>query len=244
MRGVFLSAAGLLVEQTRAATAGRTLHNLETPGFAAETAILHATWSSLRRGDPGGPRGLLVGQSPGLVWSTAALRPREGVIRSTGKPADLALQGEGFFVLAGEEGEVLTRNGSFSLDNEGYLIGAGARRVLGTDGPIRASGGELAVTLTGQVYVGGAQVAQLRLEAAEVGLAPALPGAVYPRPATAEPAGEDLRVQQGALEFSGGDLVGEVTTMMTALRSYEAAQRVTRTHDELTQRLLEKLGNF
>jgi flagellar basal body rod protein FlgG len=166
------------------------------------------------------------------------------VIRGTGQPTDLALQGEGFFVLAGEDGEMLTRNGSFSLDNEGYLIGAGARRVLGTAGPIRASGGQLAVTPSGAVFVQGSQVAQLRLETAEVGLTPALPGAVYPRPITAELAGQDVRVQQGALEFSGGDLAGEITTMLTALRSYEAAQRVTRTHDELTQRLLEKLGNL
>jgi len=244
MRGVFLAAAGLLVEQARAATAGRTLHNLETPGFPAETAILHATWSSLHRADQGGPRGLLLGQSPGLAWSTAALRPRAGIIRGTGQPTDLALQGEGFFVLAGEDGEVLTRNGSFSIDGEGFLVGAGGRRVLGTEGPIRASGGELAVTPAGQVHVNAVRVAQLRLETADIALAPALPGAVYPRPAAAETAGEDVRVQQGALEFSSGDLVGEVTTMLTALRSYEAAQRVTRAHDELTQRLLEKLGNF
>lgn len=46
----------------------------------------------------------------------------EGGIRETGYALDVGLTGNGFFVIETDNGEVYTRNGSFNLNNEGYLI--------------------------------------------------------------------------------------------------------------------------
>lgn len=243
MRGVYLSAAGLLAEQTRAAAAGRWLNNLETPGFKGEVAVLNAAWQSYYRAD-GGAAGMLLGPGPGLVWASPGLASDPGVIRSTGVPTDLAIQGPGYFVLAGEDGTFLTRNGCFQPDSQGYLAGAGGRRVLGMAGPIHVDGTGFTVTPLGEVYVGGTAAGRLRLEVPTAGPGPVLPGGLYARGPDSVPAGGETRVFQGGLEFTGRDPVEAIVSLMTALRSYEAAQRATRTQDEAIQKLLEHLGNI
>lgn len=241
MRGIYLAAAGLQAGQARAGAAGRALANLQTPGHPVEGTLVAVSWADLYCLQ-GGARGVPVGPGPGPVWTTAT-RVAAGVMRATGISTDLAIEGPGFFVLADAQGEVLTRNGAFGLDAEGFLVGAGGRRVLGTAGPIRATGGELAVLADGEVRVGGATVGRLRLEFFDGPLPPALPGGVIPRPPDAVPA-PGARIHQGSLEFSGRDLVEEVVDILTALRSYEATQRAARAHDETARRLLEALGNL
>ena len=61
----------------------------------------------------------------------------EGGIRETGDALDVGLTGNGFFVIDTGEGPVYTRDGSFNLDNEGYLTLPGIGRVQGTNGAIR-----------------------------------------------------------------------------------------------------------
>ena len=59
----------------------------------------------------------------------------EGGIRETGAAMDVGLTGSGFFAIQTDNGVVYTRNGSFNLDNNGYLLLPGVGRVLGTNGP-------------------------------------------------------------------------------------------------------------
>ena len=75
----------------------------------------------------------------------------EGGIRETGYPLDVGLTGDGFFVINTGNGEVYTRNGSFNLDNQGYLILPGMGRVMGTNGPIQVDTDDLTIDSQGRI---------------------------------------------------------------------------------------------
>ena len=55
-------------------------------------------------------------------------------INTTGRTSDMALQGDGWFTVVNSDGAVLlTRDGTFSLDENGYLVTANGSKVLGMD---------------------------------------------------------------------------------------------------------------
>ncbi len=68
----------------------------------------------------------------------------------------MALVGEGFFKIQGEDGYTYyTRDGSFVVNEEGYLTTLGGEMVLGTGGPITIDGEEVEIDGNGIVRVDG-----------------------------------------------------------------------------------------
>lgn len=70
-----------------------------------------------------------------IVPQPTAINVREGSLVETGSELDVAIQGEGFFVVATEQGEAYTRAGNFIVDTEGSLTVNGYP-VMGENGPI------------------------------------------------------------------------------------------------------------
>ena len=90
-------------------------------------------------------------------WITAPSRLytdySQGALEETGQPLDFAIEGEGFFGIETEEGRALTRNGNFSLDDQGYLCLPGQGRVLGANGnPIQLMTDRIATDSSGGIY--------------------------------------------------------------------------------------------
>ena len=71
--------------------------------------------------------------SPGMGVTTARIHQlfTDGQVTQTGNPYDLAIQGNGFFIVQNEQGVAYTRNGAFGPDNEGYLVTAQGQRLQG-----------------------------------------------------------------------------------------------------------------
>ena len=75
----------------------------------------------------------------------------EGGLRETGSPLDVGLTGNGFFVIQTNNGVVYTRNGSFNLDDQRYLVLPGIGRVMGTNGPIQLTTDEVGIDSQGNI---------------------------------------------------------------------------------------------
>jgi flagellar basal-body rod protein FlgF len=134
-----------------------------------------------------------------------------GPIRNTGRPLDLALQGEGFFVLETEAGERFTRKGRLYLSREGELTDASGNRYASDSGSLSIPAGTRAVSVskTGEVAVDGTPIGKLRLVTlpdAE-GLVPEGAGVYAYEGARPEDATQ-ARVIQGAVEESNVQAVG------------------------------------
>jgi flagellar basal-body rod protein FlgF len=88
----------------------------------------------------------------------------QGDIERTDLSLDLAIQGEGFFKVAGEEGFLYTRNGNFRLDNQGNLVTSeGALQVVGEEGPVNFPHNDVLINHDGIVTADGAHIGRITI---------------------------------------------------------------------------------
>ncbi len=129
------SVNGLALNETTIDVIGNNIANAGTIGFKASrvlfTTQLSRTLSVGSRpdGDNGGTNPRQIGL--GAITSAISKEFTQGGITNSTSPSDLAIQGEGFFVLSGSEGNVYTRNGSFSLNSESELVNDAGLKVQG-----------------------------------------------------------------------------------------------------------------
>lgn len=99
-------------------------------------------------------KGVLGGNQIGRGTRLAAVNPvfSQGSIVQTESATDLAITGDGFFVLSGQDGQSFTRNGAFHFDKEGKLINADGYKVQGfqadENGKVTSKMGDISVDRT------------------------------------------------------------------------------------------------
>lgn len=116
LSGINASSQGLAV-------ISNNLANSQTIGFKSGRAEFADMFSGAQKSPGNGVRVEAITQSF-----------EQGTITSTGREMDLALDGDGFFVLqdiTGKYGNVYTRNGSFKLDKDGFMTDQAGNKVMG-----------------------------------------------------------------------------------------------------------------
>lgn len=125
----------------------------------------------------------------------------EGPLRRTDRPFDLAIVGPGSFRVRDARGKIAaTRGGSFVRDRFGRLMDASGRVLIGRLGPVLVPDGAV-IAEDGSIMRAGKRIGRIPL-----------------------PRGASLR--SGFIEGSNVDAIGEMIDVMTAQRSFEAAQKV------------------
>ena len=118
--------SGLSSHQTWLDVAGNNLANLNTPSFKS-SSVNFAELLSQTVKSASGPQGSLGGTNPQQLGSGVGVAsiPRnmsQGNISSTGQDLDVAIDGEGFFVLSDGTQSLYTRMGSFGIDKNYNLV--------------------------------------------------------------------------------------------------------------------------
>lgn len=255
--GLYIAASGALNGMHRLDVAANNLANVETVAFKRDLALtMHRQAARFEDGLTNLPSNeLLERLGAGVLGAPVRTAFTAAAPRVTNNPLDVAIRGEGFFVVrdgrAGE-GEDLrfTRDGRFLRSAEGALVTAeGGLPVLDDrDRPIRLDD-SLPVTITpaGDVEQGGEVVARLQVVGVADPAALEKQGAGLFRPRAA---GMDPRVPvavdlvPGAVESSGVDAIRE---MMAVSRASSDAQRSTRmisVFDELMGQAINTLGRI
>ncbi len=126
MRSLFSGITGLRSFQTAMDVVGNNIANVNTPGFKASRITFQTTLSQLLKGGraPTGPLGGINPMQIGLGVRVASIDKimTQGSFQNTGKKTDLAIQGDGFFILTDGTMRYYTRAGNFDLDMNGNLI--------------------------------------------------------------------------------------------------------------------------
>ena len=124
---MYTGLSGLHVNQTRIATIGHNIANVNTTAFKGSRTLFQTQFSQIRSlGTP--PSDVSGGTNPeqvglGAVVGTTQRMTSQGSIETTGIASDLAINGTGFFVLRNADGrQVYTRDGSFSVDPLNRLV--------------------------------------------------------------------------------------------------------------------------
>ncbi len=159
----------------------------------------------------------------------------QGSLRFTQNGFDFAIEGEGFFVVENGAGEeLLTRNGHFFLNAEGYLVDDGGNYVLDEDSKRISLDGdkEISVGSDGRIFQNGVYITKLKTLNYESVYA-AGEGYYRPRGAAKESNG---RILQGYLESSNVNVVKEMSDMIVAQRRFEIYGNLIRSLDALEQK--------
>lgn len=170
---------------------------------------------------------------------------RQGNLRLTGNPLDIALQGNGFFEVRTPDGVRYTRNGSFSLNADGVLVTQNGDPVLGENGVVRVEGGDIDIDAKGQITVGESMMDTLSVVTfvrPELLRKEGLSYSVYNGDQREIVKPEEVFVKQGYLEESNVMVVEEMTKMIETLRTYESYQKVLQTFDETSYKSVNEVG--
>lgn len=241
-RMLYTAMAGAQQSLDRQSVVSNNLANASTSGFRAQ---LHNMRAVPVQGD-----GVLATRAS-VAASTPGADLSRGPINATGRALDVAIQGDGWLAVQGDDGgEAYTRRGDLQVDGGGMLT-SGGRPVIGENGPLvvplgaRLSvGADGTVSAIGQGQQPDAIVEVGRLKLVEAGEGEVVRGAdgLF-RAAAAEggqpgelPRSEDVRVQSGALEGSNVSAVESMVSLLDNARRFEMQMKTIDSADRNAQR--------
>jgi flagellar basal-body rod protein FlgF len=222
--GYYAAMTGLVARTQALDTAAANLANAQTPGYRAEreyfrSVLLGPDALDSQLGHTVNNYGLLGGDRLSMA---------QGSLEQTGNPLDLAIEGQGFFMLQTPNGSRYTRDGSFHRAPGGQLIAKTGETVLSAAGqPILLPPGEVSVGTDGAISVAGGVVAQVGVFAFPPGAELIPEGAnryIAPQGVTAAPA-KDAQVRQGSIEGANEDVIEGSLDLIVMQRQAEMMQR-------------------
>jgi len=144
---MFAGVSGLRNHQTRMDVIGNNIANVNTVGYKTSRVTFADTLYQTLKGAtaPQGTRGGINPQQVGLgvTLSSIDVIHTPGNLQTTGVNTDLALQGNGFFILGDGNQRYFTRAGNFGMDTEGYLVYSNGLKLQGwmaVNGAINTNG--------------------------------------------------------------------------------------------------------
>jgi flagellar basal-body rod protein FlgF len=255
IRGLYTGASGMLAEMARTDVISNNMANVNTTAFKKDRTIFRAfpemNIHRIHDPVPAGldkvvdPRPFIGMMGTGVMLDEVNTDFNQGHLITTSNPLDLAIRGEGFFQVQTPEGIRYTRDGSFSLSSNGYLVTKEGYYVLGENGPLQLlQTGDITISQQGEVFVNDEYIDRLNIVTfADLNQLQKQGDNLYFTDAVPEPL-QDADVVQGALEGSNISIVAEMVDLISAFRAYEANQKVIQTHDTTLDRAINDVGRI
>ncbi len=230
---------------------------LNPPEAAAQATAPAATSANTAAGTPTASDSLFAAANPpdsiarvfGIV-SGGVTDFAPGVFRETGRPLDVALDGDGFLAVQTPRGERYTRAGALTVDAAGQLVTQRGELVVGDGGPItiRQGKGNLGIGADGSVSVDGQSVGKLkvvRFNDARAALTKE-GDSLFMATGKEQPLDANgTRVVQGVLELSNVNAVTEMATMMHNSREFDSLQRsITMMMNDIGRKIASEIGRI
>jgi flagellar basal-body rod protein FlgG len=256
VRGFYEAASGMLAQQRNFNVVASNIANVTTTGYKAEGVVGSSFAEHLvaRVGD-----GMIMQRrniGPATFFTTNIDEYTDfaqGNIETTGRDLDFALVGDGFFMVDSESmGEVLTRNGQFSVDAEMNLVLPGIGFVLDDGGsPITLDSSEIVVDETGGIrYLNGdseeEEVARIGVYVVENTDELENAGQGFYRSEQAPDVAETstYRVAQYTIEKSNVNMAMEMSRVIAGQNLYNACTQVVKMYDQLNETLVTQVGRI
>lgn len=256
VRGLFTAYTGMSNEQKRLDIIANNLANAATVGYKEENVTNQAFDDVLTvkvRDDSEAYNDRPIGRmSLGVKLGEVYTNYGQGSLRETGQTYHMALEGKGFFALsvtdkAGNTDIKYTRNGSFTMTKDGYIVDTEGNRLMGEGGEliIPTEATEVLIDETGAIYADGSYIDTLLitdfedynyLNKTKDTMYEAVDGAVIiPAEAT---------IRQGYTEQSNVNVVSEMVEMIAVTRAYEANQKVIQSIDQTLDLAANSIGKI
>ena len=133
IRSLNSGVSGLRAFQTKMDTIGNNIANVETSGFKSSRVSFEEMMNQRLGRSGGGESSPQLNNQVGLGVRVASIDRdfSQGALQSTGKTTDLAIEGDGYFMVNDGSQNLMTRAGNFVFNKDGYLVDQGGRFVQG-----------------------------------------------------------------------------------------------------------------
>jgi flagellar basal-body rod protein FlgG len=250
--GLYLSATGVLTNSFRQDVIANNLANAQTVGFKRSLALFQQRRTEAQQlGDMQMSNPLLEGIGGGTLLAPTFVDHSQGTLEQTQSNLDVAINGRGYFAVRQGKDTLLTRNGRFMVDRDGYLTladGTG-HRVLDADRNTIPLGGvpqsHITIGPDGSISVQGNLVARLAMLDVPDDMLLNQRGQTllsYPDLKKLVPATGTL--QSGFIEESNVDPMAELTQLINTQRQLEANANMIRYQDQTLGKLVNEVGKI
>lgn len=208
--------------------------NISTTGFRREDTVFSDYVQQLDV-----PGGQVSAVNTGAGYTDLS----QGALKRTGNSLDVAIEGEGWFLVESPDGEALTRDGAFSLNPQGEVVTKDGLRVLDAGGApifVPPDAGDVHISADGTISADGEPVSQLGIVSTDPTTLTRGAGTLFTSP-DFEPVIYP-RLSQGFLEASNVNPVSEITALIGAQRAYEQGRAILDAEDDRIMRTIRTLG--
>ncbi len=247
-KGFYNLTSGMLTHGRHLDVISNNMTNIPTAGFKADRftastfgdTMWYLTGNKVKEYEELGQQSWIT--APDQLYTDFT----QGVPEETDLPLDFCIEGEGFFAIETQDGErYYTRNGSFSLDNEGYLWLSGFGQVLNTAGqPMRLVTDKIETDGMGSLYT------EDGLYLGRIGVWRFEDNAVLEKNqlgffvSDAEGDLTSPRIHQGLIERSNGDMVQLMAELIATQRAYQSVAEATKIYDEMVTKSTTEVGRL
>jgi len=235
IKGIYTSAVGMTPNKIKLDVIANNLANISTTGFKKDNIFVRILKSSVLDINKNG------GNELSGLYITEYTSFDQGNFKQTGNPLDLAINGNGFFVVQTPDGPRYTRNGNFTITGDGRIVNSNGYALIGLGGEIKLPNitelkdSDIRVTNKGEVYVNDKFIDRIKVvwfndltklrkssstsfvadnDAGEIDLV------------------EGYEIYQGFLEESNVNAVEEMVRMIEASRIYESNYKSVQHQDD------------
>lgn len=234
--GYSIAALSMMNDMQRLNSISQNLTNVLTPAYKREISS-NTTFSDLVLGN---------GSFSAPVPETSNMADlKQGTLRFTGNPLDMAIENAGFFEVQHDGQIYYTRQGNFTVNANGELTTQTGDVVSGISGEIKLTTNQPTIDRQGNILESGKPVGQLKLvqftdpsQLQYVGEGKFLQGHATIK------ADDKNSVRQSYLEASNVNSANEMVKMIETMRHFETGQKVIQMYDEMNDRAISKLGEF
>jgi flagellar basal-body rod protein FlgF/flagellar basal-body rod protein FlgG len=244
--GIYLSSEGANAQSARLEVIANNLANVDTVGFKRQLATFQARYAeATERGLDSPGSGTINDVGGGVYLAETKTDFSPGPMKTTGAKSDVAIGGDGFFVVEKGDEKYLTRAGNFRFTEQGELVTQQGYRVLSENGApivVDPANGDYQIDSTGTVrQAGAAQTMALVVPASMGDLARVGENLFKPLAETTPVAADQRAVRSGCLETSGVKPITEMVRMIETTRAIEANVNMMQTQDQMLSGLVNRL---
>lgn len=246
LQGLYNATSGVLTQNRNLNVISNNLVNVSTPGYKKETMVSSTFQEEMLTRSGNRARGAVqtLAEVSKIRTAQETLQNFEqGALEETGNSLDVAITGNGFFEIASSDGLVYSRNGSFILDDEGYLSLAGAGRVMGTGGALLLNDDQISIDSAGEIRnAEGVSLGTIKMVDFEnYDLLTRNKAGHFTGPGAQTVTGTML---QNYVEKSNVSIVNELTGMMSSQRAIQSAAQMIKIYDQLLAKATTELGRL
>ena len=264
VKGLYTAYTGMVNEQKRLEVMTNNLANSNTTGYKKEAMIAQAfderlaikiKDTSALANRPEGIGYISLGTKVGETYTNWD----QGGFQITDTPSDVAIGGKGFFAVAftnkaGETSIKYTRDGAFTVDNEGYLRTSDGDYILNAEGALNSQVGEdyyvqidpnleYAIAADGTISQNNEEVDTIGvIDFADYDYINKYGENLYDMIPGGQIIESEAILEQGTLESSNVNVVEEMVSMIQIARAYEAGQKIIQTEDATLDKTVNQIG--